>query len=333
MVNRFLRKYRLDTVSVLTSPEALAALDCINDAKEEALDSRTWTFDEREDALATLPYYASASTTLAATNGANIAGGADATSGATLDGSHTLRVVISSSSDRANTAHACSGVQIIGGAISFYLTHAWDGTTATSQTANAFAAEYQFPSHTNGDSQVRQLLSMTHQERPLRLIEIDKNFHFDRLVTRLHDSIGSDPEVVYYGRPIYSTDSSVSTPTRALRSGCIIWPIPTSSARLDYTYRYRHTRLEATTDTLEGVPENVVNAIVELAYGFSLNTKFGNDPKLADRVIAAATTRVQRLHDADRRTPHRPKPVPSLDNVGGNHQTGRRISNDLIVGY
>ncbi len=330
LVNRFLRKYRLPTVSDFSSEEALAALDVLNEAREEVLDSRAWKFDEREAVLSTIPYYATAATTVTFTNGSTAAvTGTDNTSAATLSGTHTLRCIPTNSTDRAQTAHACSGVQITLGIFNLALTSAYSGTTGQ-YTTSTFVAEYQWPAHTNGDSYVKRLLSMYHQEDPLRLVEVDKNFRFDSLVTRLHDTIGDDPDTVYVGRQIRSTDSVSSSPTTTLRDGCIIWPVPTSSAHLDYTYLYRHAPLSAITDTLENVPENVLNCIVELAYGFSLNTMFGNDPAKADRVIAAATTRVSRLHNADRKMVHKKKPLRSLDEKTREHQFGRRIPTDLI---
>lgn len=333
MVNRFMRKYRLDTVADFSSPQALAALDCLNDAKEETLDSRMWGFDERDGAIATLPYYATAATALPFVNGANLATlGNDQTGGATLYGNHSLRCIPTTSTDRAQTSHVCSAVQITIGIFNLYLTNAYDGTSG-SYSVDAFAAEYQFPAHDNGDSKVKQLLSMTHQERPLRLEEVDKNFRFDSAVTRLHDSIGSDPEVVYFGRPVQNTgNATAGVPVTTLRDGFMVWPVPTLSTRLDYTYRYRHAQLEDIADTLENVPDAVVSAIVELAYGFSLNTMFGNDPTKADRVIKAAITRIERLHDADKKTPHKSKPVHSMDSLGRG-RSGRQLPSGLITGY
>jgi hypothetical protein len=175
---------------------------------------------------------------------------------------------------------------------------------------------------------------MTHQERPLRLVEIDKNFRFDFLVSRLHDSLGDDPATVYVGKPVYSTDTTAVGYSTTLRDGYIIWPVPTASERLDVTYRYQHATLSAVTDTLENVPDRVINCIVELAFGFSLNTKFGNDPQMAAAVIGAAQVRIDRLMKADRKMPYKSKPVRSLDDRSrGHHYTGRRISNDLITGW
>jgi hypothetical protein len=310
MVNRFLRKHRMNEVGDFTSEEASAALDCINDAKEEVLDTRMWKFDQREGVLTTF-LTRTAVDTGTFTNGNAVVIGTT-TLDATIDGTHTLRAVPTGSSDRAQTAHQVNYAGAIAGVLSLGLDANFSGTTGSYATT-LFAAEYQWPAHSNGDTQVRHLLSMTHQERPLRLVEIDKNFRFDSLVTRLHDSLGDDPEVVYYSRPTISTASIAGTPNT--RPGCIIWPVPITQERLDYTYIYAHAPLTAVTDTLVEVPERVLNAIVELAYGFSLNTQFGNDPMKADRVITAANIRIGRLYDAERPMPYKAKPLRSLDNM------------------
>jgi len=333
MVNRFMRKYRLDVVADFSSPEALAALDCINDAKEEVLDSRSWQFDEREETLSTMAVRTGVDT-LTFTNGSSTASG-PTTDATTFHGDYSVRCVPSGSDDRSQTASRANGVTIAFGTLSVGLDDEYSGaTTAADVAVDCFAAEYQFPSHDNGDSKVKQLLSMTHQERPLRLVEIDKNFRFDFLVSRLHDSLGDDPATVYVGKPVYDTSSDATNPTNTLRDGFIIWPVPTASERLDITYRHQHETLDAVGDTLENVPDRVINCIVELAFGFSLNTKFGNDPEMAQRVIGAALIRIDRLHRADRKMPYKAKPVRSLDDRSrGRHYTGRRISNDLITGW
>ena len=328
MVNRFMRKYRLDTVADFSSPQALAALDCLNDAKEEILDSRSWSFDQRESAISTIAVRTGVDTGTFTNGSLGVAG--TTTENIALVGDYALRVIPTDSSDRANTAHRVSTMFAGGGVLALALSEVYSGATVASDM-DMFVAEYQFPSHANGDTQVKQLLSMTNQERPVRLVEIDKNFHFDRLITRLHDSIGSDPDVVYYGRPVSNTVAVGGT--NNVRDGFIVFPVPTSSARLDYTYQYAYPTLALVTDTLSHVPEKVINCIVELAFGFSLNTKFGNDPNMADRVIKAALIRAERLHRSDRKMPNRSKPVRSMDNVGGTHTSGRRISNDLIAGY
>jgi hypothetical protein len=329
MVNRFLRKYRLDTVTAFTSPEALAALDFINEAKEEILDTHRWSFDEREGVINTIAFYEDAGTTGGWNNGSPVVVSATAVTD-TFVGDYTLRAVPTDSTDRGQTAHRVESVTIAGPIISYTLAESFSGADVASNS-DLFASEYQFPYHSNNDTQVRALLSMTHQERPLRLEEVDKNFRFDSLIGRYHDSIGSDPEVVYYGKPVYDTVAFGGTPV--LRPGFMVWPIPSASERLDYTYRYAHPPLEAVTDTMAEVPETVIRLISDLAYGFSLNTKFGNDPGMASKVIPMALTRIERLKDSDKKTPFRRKPVRSLDNLSGAHQHGRRISNDLITGY
>jgi len=331
MVNRLLREYRLDTVTDFSSPQALAALDRINDAKEEALDSRSWTFDQREGVIDTFAIRSGVDTAMSFTKGSTSTVGST-TLNSTIGGAYTVRCVPTNSTDRSQTSHRVEGAIAAGGIVSFLLADAFSGTTG-SYSVDAFSAEYQFPSHTNGDSYVKRLLSMTHQERPLRLEEVGRNFRFDMLITRVQDTLGSDPEIVYFGRPVWNTHTTTSSGSTYLRDGFMIWPVPTSSERLDYTYLYRHAPLSAITDTLANVPDSVINAIVELAYGFSLNTKMGNDPSMADRVIKAAITRIERLHAADRRTPYRSKPVRSLDDIGRDTSTGRRISSDLITGY
>jgi hypothetical protein len=300
----------MNAVADFTSEEALAALDCINDAKEEVLDTRSWKFDERETALGTFLTRTGVDTVSLINASDNVIGAT--TLDATISGTHTLRMLPTGTADRAETSHRVTSATAIGGLISMTLETGFSGAGGSS-AVTLFAAEYQWPAHANGDSQVRQLLSMTHQERPLRLVEIDKNFRFDSLVTRLHDSLGDDPEVVYWGRNVYSTAVYGSTPT--LRPGFLIWPVPTASERLDYTYRYAHAPLAATTDTLDEVPDKVINAICELAYGFSLNTQFGNDPQKADRVIASSITRINRLHNSNRPMPYKAKPLRSLDNM------------------
>jgi len=323
----------MDTVSGFTVPEALTALDFINDAKEETLDSRHWSFDEREGVLDTFAvrngvddpvYVAYGLTPFIGTTSYN----------ATIGGPYTIRAVPTDSPDRSRTAHRVEGVATIPGVISGLLAEAYSGTTGN-YAWDLFAAEYQFPSHSNGDSKVKRLLSMTHHERPLRLKEMDKNFTFDSLITRLHESLGRDPEFAYFGRPVWNTHTASITGNTQLRDGVIIWPVPMSSERLNYTYLYAHPLLDTVDDTLVQVPDRVINAMVELAYGFSLASHVGNDVERSQRVMASALTRIDRLHAADRKMPYKSKPVPSLDSIGNrnNPSLGREIPDDNTIWY
>jgi hypothetical protein len=134
MVNRFMRKYRLDTVSDFSSPEALAALDCINDAKEEVLDSRSWQFDEREGVLNTVPVQPV--TTVVLSNGSDVVAGNYA-SELIYGGTHTVRIVPTGSDDRSQTAHRLDTVVPL--ALSFvgFLSESYSGANVVNVAGNS----------------------------------------------------------------------------------------------------------------------------------------------------------------------------------------------------
>lgn len=317
LVNRFLRKHRRPDVADFSSPEATHALDFINDAKEEVLDPLIWNFDRREADLYTLPVVTLTSGLV--TNGNTGVVGTISDSTFTPNGAFSARIIVTSDATYPDTAFRAEASLNVAALNTTVMEEAWLGTTnASTATATLFWPEYQFPKLSNGDSVVRELLSMRHQEEEIRLESVYKDRWLDGRVVRPHDDISADFPHYCYLTDVKDTSSDLVTPSNTWAPGFGLWPVPEGRVALTYTYVQRRAPLSATTDTMDGVPEEVLNTITQIAFGRSMQSMFGNDPALGDRILIGAFTRRDALHKAQKdRAPRSNRSVPSLDAHSG----------------
>ncbi len=131
------------------------------------------------------------------------------------------------------------------------------GASFSEVNAELFYAEYVLP------DTVRSVIRVTHQDDPITLDQVDATVAFDELYPRPQIEYGS-PEVVSVGG--FETHTHISG-TESIAPGLrmSVWPVPDEAYVLDFTYHYRHPVLTETTSTLQGVPPEIVDQMVDLA--------------------------------------------------------------------
>lgn len=259
LLNRVRRLRRLDDVASIAKTEDLAALDAINTAIEEVLSSDRWEFDLRKAQL-TLHAAKDENGTASATAGVDLYSYVNTTDGvvaADVYGDYIVRLIPTESSNYGATAiRILSGTHSSSTSASLYpsIDAPEDYTTSD---ATLIYAEYILP------ETVRDIVRVCHQERPLTLEQIDPVIEFDELYPRPSLEFGQPETISVGGLDISTYENGTTEPDPGLRM--IVWPVPDQDYVIDYTYYYRHPELSASTDTLDGVPQNVVAKIVETA--------------------------------------------------------------------
>lgn len=260
LVNRVRRLRRLDDVASIAKTEDLAALDAINTAIEEVLSSERWEFDLRRAQMALRPRL----TGIQATNSAGdrssfVLVRTDGLVDADIFGDYVTRLLVTGSTDYANTADRVLYGSVLGGTAATIATAVDLEESITSATAELFYAEYILP------DTVRDVVRVTHQEQPIDLEQIDPVIEFDEIYPRPSIEFGPPQSISVGGLDVATYQGSGSAGDAGLRM--VVWPVPDQAYVIDYAYYYRHPELAAATDTLDGVPPNVVAKIVEVAAG------------------------------------------------------------------
>ena len=242
----------------IAKTEDLAALDALNTAIEEVLSSERWEFDLRRDQMTLRPRL----TGLVATNSAGdrssfVLVRTDGLEGADIYGDYVTRLLVTGSADYANTADRVLYGSVLGGTAATIATAADLEEELTSATAELFYAEYILP------DTVRDVVRVTHQEQPIHLEQIDPVIEFDELYPRPSLEYGEPQSISIGGLDVATYLGSGSAGAAGLRM--VVWPVPDQAYVIDYAYYYRHPELTTATDTLTGVPQNVVAKIVETA--------------------------------------------------------------------
>jgi len=246
-------------VASFSETEDLATLDSLNHAIEEVLSSKRWEFDMRRAQMALRGRL----TSLVATNSPSALSSfslvrSSGLEDADLVGDYVTRLLITGSTDYANTAFRISYASaVVGGQASTVSCAAEANETISAAAAELFYAEYVLP------DTVRDIVRVTHHEEEITLRQIDPVVEFDELYPRPHVEHGP-PEIISVGGldiPTYTAGGTAESPSLRM----VVWPIPDEPYVIDYTYHYRHPELTATTSTLDGVPPAIVDQIVDMA--------------------------------------------------------------------
>lgn len=324
LTNRVRRLRRMPDVGSISETEDLATLDAINASIEEVLSSRRWEFDMRRAQIALRPYLTDL--TLTSTVGFTdlmTVYRADGLTEADTYGDYVVRLLPSGSTNHSRTALRVRYSSVIVTGNSSFMTVTTDIDEALDGVAGRlFYAEYVLP------DTVRDVIRFTHQQEELTLDQIDPVVEFDELYPTPNIEFGA-PRLVSVGGLDVSTYSVESTaPSPGLR--LIVWPIPDESYILDYTYHYRHPELTTATDTLDGVPQDVVYQIVDLAAA-KMKAFYEKDYD-ALRLSAFSTNKIGQIHSqqggmyADR------KPVGNWDGSAGRVRMNDWLRGRLIGG-
>lgn len=248
-------------MSSIAATEDLAALDAINNAIEEVLSSERWEFDLRRDQITLKPRRTGGTATATADGILFVYTESSAMADSDFDGDFIVRAIPTGSSSYAGTAFRIDRA-VVSGATASLRTTTEIGEDMTSVDMEIAYSEYILP------DTVRDVVRVSYQEEPISLEQIDPTIELDELFPRPQREHGP-PEIACVGGldvPTYVTASVLDpeeTQYPSLRM--IIYPVPDSAYVLDYSYYYRHPELTSATSTLDGVPQNVVAKIVDVA--------------------------------------------------------------------
>lgn len=259
LVNRVRRKRRQGDTASIVDHDDLACLDAINQAMDEVLSGLSWEWDVRHAQIATKARVTSVSVTTSAGSTAipiTYAGLADSD----VSGDFVLRLLPAGISGYGDTAlRALNATPPVAG-VSFLRLGAAFPDAGTTTSGELFYAEYMLP------DTVKTVHRVRYQENTLTLNTVGSTIEFDELYPRPQMEYG-EPRVASIGGWDISTYlTTEDEPLPRLR--LIVWPVPDDEYVLDYQYTYRHPALSAATDTLDGVPPETVDTIVELATAY-----------------------------------------------------------------
>lgn len=295
-----------------------AVLDLINAEARDIL-SRDWPFLKRWGVLTTLA--ASTGTDATVTNGSVAVGLSSVTDVTEVTGEHVARIAITDDASYPGTSfRIVSG--IVSGAFGGQLETEYPGTTnAGSGDYTLFAAEYLLPETVDGVYQV------VFEEHPLDLVFTDET-ELRSGYPRLWDDTGEPRLVAVGGTETATYDSSGSAPDPKLRM--LVFPVPDEAYVLRYQYKRAFADMTATTDTLSGVPEKVIDKIVDMAYAKASLSNIFNDPALGAANLNEARGATDRIRKDSKPDRGRRFTVRSLDNVSGSDTNFGRLPDDTF---
>lgn len=311
LVNRLLRRHRIDDVSTFTNAEAKLALDLVNTSIRDLLAERDYPWNVRHDGeIATRA--ARTGTSFSVVSGAtpfadsSISGLASTTS---FQGRVVSRVIVGESGNPADysaTAVRISDVFVSGGTLSGNLATDWPFTGVVLVPARYVFYEYILP-----DS-VAKVVQVRHEETPITLMQINQNQGFDDVFPRHWERSGDDPQIIAVGGMSVGTFNN-DTETRGVRGiRMMVWPVPSTTMLLSYSYKERVTELVATTDSLYA-PDEFADDVVNRAEMYSYANAFGNDPQLAELQARISNMNASMKYGNSRLDPQRRHVVRALD--------------------
>jgi hypothetical protein len=273
LVNDIRALLREDPVPDTTDELSTALLRIITKAARKVL-SHNWSFNIRLDGNITFEAPIEPSVPSISAGVSQIIFSGSTTDQATLV-SQVSRFFVSDATTYSNTSYRVISSARSGSNITMAFTPGWLDVDITNPTVKIFSTEQMLP------ATVKKVLSVRHQERPLRLEFVEKHLDFDAVVPRQFDTF-RDPEVAYVGANLtdtYTTGGDVVT-----RPGIMIWPPPAAKTSLQYSYTYLHPALTSDTDSYRGVPESVQDLIVDRSFLYCLTSSIKNDPARAKEV-------------------------------------------------
>jgi hypothetical protein len=336
-VNRVLRWCRLDDITgwpvgqTPGTPEALVALDVVNDCWREVLEGgRPFDFDIRNNGVLNTVAPLIATTGFSLFAGSTLANWAvpiGSFYSGPVAGQYLIKLQATTDPHMSNTAvNVVSVYQAVVGPqtfVYFTLDAPWIGAASfSSAPGNVLVNEYVLPSY------VRGVLSMRHQQTPIQLRQLEKHQRFDGMLPIPQIYFSNFPWIGIVGNLTTSTnDNGAAAPTTPSVEGIglLLFPAPAIQYRLDYDYVLRRTPLVNASDVLDAVPDSVVDVIVERSFGRACYTNIMNDAQLGAQILARNDMRLKNLRDSIRPAILRHAPMRSLDdaNVGIRRDWGR----------
>lgn len=306
LVNKLRRRLRDDTLGAFSGTDnETDQKDLINDACREILDEYAWDFMRRRFAQAYFPgrYTGTTLTATAGSTAGQVGADSEIADTAKWVAPRRSRIVHTNSSQLANVSYVLDDVTNEA-THDFVLEQAYRGGGA-SGTGNftLYTHELVLP------SDVKQVTSIRDENRPLKLVMVEKDHVFDAVSPRPLDASGR-PHTAYVGSGIESTSYNVSNSGSGSIAatqgvGLMIWPVPDEDVVLDYTYVAQHTELVNATDTLAYVPDAVAEAIVWVALDYAMVSNIEADAVRGRTISARTQRRINRLLTAYKPQPNR----------------------------
>lgn len=324
MVNDLRGLLREETVDDIydTDEYTQTLIPIINKSASYILESRRWSFDKRHDGTIVFnaPIEFDAVGILA-----------NATSfsffGTVLQNnvlvSQPTRMIVSNDPTSPNTSYRILTSAPAFGTITVGLGHAFPATAVPSASIKLFANEKRLP------ATVRHVLSVRHEETPVRLVEVERDLEYDSFLPRDFDAFQPIPDVVYTGGTVtdtYNTDYYESGETGM---GMMIWPPPSERVVLHYSYVYRHPKMSAATDTLIGVPDSIISLIVDRSFYYCLTSNVEADKDRAAEVRRQLNTDMGISVLADRPAVNRRRIMRPVCAGSGVHPNARWSSREV----
>lgn len=307
LVNRVRRQLRWGDTASLARDDDKAILDAVNAAVAVIFETWDWECDLRHDgALITFPHttYTGRDVTASTYSQISSSGSTEYTALADAEVKRaSLRVVVTTDANLGDTALRVDYVWY--STFSTTSNAVLDSVGLTAATATAaveyMANEYALP------ATVRKVLSVRHQESNVRLEETDQCQTFDRIVQRPHETISDNPELVVVGGMVRMTEDVGSTaglptpytPEYQYGLGFWVYPTPSTSMRLDYSYLVKHEDMAETTDTLANVDRVLEDFVVQLAYARCINNFVGDADPGAGLALEQRVMNMARVYHAN----------------------------------
>lgn len=256
LVNRVRRRMRHSDTTAISDVRDLATLDAVNRAMRYVMTGKVWESDKRHTQIAlraritgvAIAFNAGAQTGIVTYSGL---------ASSDVYGDFIMRAVPLGSTQYANTA-----LRVLSASAPVADVSAVAIPFSVSEAVAATAGELFYSEYILADT-VRSILSVTHQDESLSLEQVGSKVEFSELYPRQQIEYGAPRSISVGGLDVPTYNAASSAPDPSLRM--IVWPPPDDEYVLDLEYVYRHPELTTADSELEGVTDEVVDGIVDLA--------------------------------------------------------------------
>lgn len=269
-----IRDEQVDTIE--TSDDVTQdLLIAFNDAKDTILNEHLWSFRKRDDGIASFPgkFSGTAFSSVLFSEVVTI----DAVNLHTffLGGSNS-RFQLTNHSVQPNRSYTIMSANTVAGNTEFVLGSLWPGEAGAYTDPQWITFTYEFTLPTT----VGNVLSVRDEENDKQIPFADKDIQIDRIYPRPQVTFG-DAELVFVGGtstttsttdyPQFENGTDKQKEIFARQSGItatrmVIWPPPTDTMQLQYSYVYVYPDVLETADALLGIPRNVEQIIIMQAF-------------------------------------------------------------------
>lgn len=291
-----LREQRVSSVSG-SNPELMIEIGLVNRAARNVLMRHPWSFLQRSDGSLFFPARVEGTsgsfTQGSTTANLGLTSGSSGQAAAFSDGSLAAKVVRPDDSRFPNTSYRVTNLQTTGSTQATF-SSAYRGDTANPADFVIYANQARFP------SDVSNIISIKNEEDVSISFDTIPTFaEFDRLFPHETLQFQEFPSQVAVGGQVVPTsqDGGSTTPGIGIR----FYPPNTSDLLLLYSYVRRPETLAADADELVGVPSEVKDLIVQVAFEIANRGNIEDNPDKADSLLRSNELTFRELVEADRR--------------------------------